>query len=254
MRRLAIILGAAGVVAGCQLVTGSFDVSSSAAGDGGSDGGAVDAADGSSGAGESGSDGATCGPAPGGGSCVVYPPCGCPPDQKCVRVNGSAESCVANGSVPALGDCVDDTNCQHGLVCSEGVCVPICAVDGGSCAVTSYVCVYQILLLRGRWERAAGIRSLHSTLQPGDAADRRPDACGMRLGAALRSQSQRTHVLQADHRNRHTGRGVRDRRVRPRLRVRCAVRPPPGVPEVLPLHRRRRLGLPGERALPPLRG
>jgi hypothetical protein len=125
----------------CQVVTGSFDVG---------DAGSTSSSGGSSGAGTCG--GATCAPsqrcdngqccpvAAGGGTCDVFPACGCSASENCARINGAAELCVPGGAVPDLGDCTDSTNCRVGLTCSDGVCDPPC---DGVCVAANYDCLTQ---------------------------------------------------------------------------------------------------------------
>jgi hypothetical protein len=86
-------------------------------------------------------EGQCCAPPPGNGLCDVYPECGCSASQNCVRVNGGAEACVANGNVSELGVCTDSTNCAHGLACSDLVCDPTCATQSNCLA--NFLCVQE---------------------------------------------------------------------------------------------------------------
>lgn len=103
--------------------------------DGGVDAGSDSSQDG-------GNDAAMCQAAPGGGTCTVFPPCGCSAAQNCARINGAPEVCVANGKWSQLQNCISTADCQHGLVCAHGVCERPCATNG-DCA-NNYVCFAQL--------------------------------------------------------------------------------------------------------------
>jgi hypothetical protein len=111
-------------------------------GDAGSDGGGQDGSSGQDVGGQDvGSDAPTC-PAPfGGGTCDVFPPCGCSPTQNCARLFCAPEKCVPNGFKPLGASCTNTADCQHGLVCADGVCDPLCA-KASDCG-TNYVCFKQ---------------------------------------------------------------------------------------------------------------
>jgi Stigma-specific protein, Stig1 len=85
--------------------------------------------------------GQCCAPPPGAGVCNVYLGCGCSTAENCARVDGGPEECVPNGNVTQLGVVTDSTNCAHGLVDSEGVCVPACLTQAN--CLSNYVCLAQ---------------------------------------------------------------------------------------------------------------
>jgi Stigma-specific protein, Stig1 len=77
-------------------------------------------------AGDQCSDGQCCVVPLGKGVCTVLPACGCTPTQNCSRDNDEPETCVPSGGISLGQDCVSDSDCQHGLVCNDGVCMPPC--------------------------------------------------------------------------------------------------------------------------------
>jgi hypothetical protein len=84
--------------------------------------------------------GQCCPMAPGGGSCDVFPPCGCAVDENCARIGGAPEKCVAAGTVAVLGNCQDTSDCRAGLVCADTLCEPPCA---GTCPTEAFDCLAQ---------------------------------------------------------------------------------------------------------------
>jgi hypothetical protein len=84
--------------------------------------------------------GQCCPVAPGGGSCFVFPSCGCSTGENCVRSGGGPEQCVPVGTAIALESCGDSTECGPGLLCADSLCDPPC---DGSCAKANYSCIPQ---------------------------------------------------------------------------------------------------------------
>lgn len=87
-------------------------------------------------------DNSQCCPAsPGGGTCSVFPLCGCSPTQNCGRIHGTPEQCVAAGGSGVLGSCTDATNCLPGLACAGALCLDAC---DKTCQQANYVCTPQL--------------------------------------------------------------------------------------------------------------
>jgi hypothetical protein len=65
----------------------------------------------------------------GGGTCDVFPLCGCMPGEACIQLVGAAESCHPPGTVQPYQTCKADTDCILGYGCVDAECKPFCAHD-----------------------------------------------------------------------------------------------------------------------------
>jgi hypothetical protein len=100
--------------------------------DGGTTGGAADAAakDAGGGADAAAQDaGGGCGVPAAGGTCTPFPPCGCPTGQVCYPSTTHAMACFTGNNLPEGADCSSGLICQTGLGCLDGVCRPYCSTD-----------------------------------------------------------------------------------------------------------------------------
>lgn len=76
-----------------------------------------------------GDDTGPCSP-PAGSPCAVFPQCGCAAGQNCNVTNTSGKtSCVAAGSDGLHDACTASGECQKGMQCIAGLCVPFCNSD-----------------------------------------------------------------------------------------------------------------------------
>ncbi len=71
---------------------------------------------------------ATCTPE-GGVTCTVFPQCGCSGSQNCNLTSASGATCVASGPDSVHEPCGGPGECQKGMQCLSGLCVPFCATD-----------------------------------------------------------------------------------------------------------------------------
>jgi hypothetical protein len=82
----------------------------------------------------------SCTPADG-ATCTVFPQCGCSATQNCnVTSSSGATSCVAAGSDVLHESCSGPGECQKGMQCVAGLCVPFCATDADCTNPGSPVC------------------------------------------------------------------------------------------------------------------
>jgi hypothetical protein len=130
-----------------------------------------------------------CPVAPGGGSCVVFPSCGCSATENCARINGAPEACVQGGSVAALGNCDDVTNCRPGLLCADYVCNPPC---DGTCATANYQCVPQSRSLADGGAQALGYSVCEPHCNPVTLTPQTGDATHAACGTGQRCNASST--------------------------------------------------------------
>jgi hypothetical protein len=68
--------------------------------------------------------------------CSTFPQCGCGANQNCNIVTASGRTaCVAVGAGALHTACVNAGECQKGLQCFGGVCVPLCIDDNTDCTI-----------------------------------------------------------------------------------------------------------------------
>jgi hypothetical protein len=106
-------------------------------GSGGSSGGA-----GAGGSGGGGTSVQTCPPPKAGGTCNVFPACGCPTGQTCSpNTQATGLKCFPSGSLGEGADCTNGI-CASGLGCFGGLCSRYCQSDSDCPAVdTARACV-----------------------------------------------------------------------------------------------------------------
>jgi hypothetical protein len=68
---------------------------------------------------------------PAGSPCALFPQCGCCATQNCVVTTAATgkTACIAAGTDGVHEPCTSNTECQKGMQCIAGVCVPFCKVD-----------------------------------------------------------------------------------------------------------------------------